>query len=428
MSDPITAAIAVIDGALKDVAGTQPVFMPAQARADALVDLVRVETQVAELRMRILAVSDDVAETTGARDAAAWLAHAARLRSEDVRAESRLATALDRDRPRLSTAVRDGEVNLAQSQVIHHALTRLPADTPADTITEAEAVLVGYAADFGPRELARLGRGILDVVAPDVADELDAKHLQDLEAHAEEKTRLTIRRLGDGTTRISARIPDAAGTRLATYLHAYTNPRVSTRSQSDLLDHREPHSDLVDHRGDDPVTRPAYPRRLGEAFCRLLEHADPQRMPLHGGDATTLVVTIPLASLKRDLATAGLLDDPDDGRITANEARRLACTAQIVPAVLGGRSKVLDLGRARRLFTSAQRKALLIRDRTCRAEGCEIPGTWAEAHHWVPWSTGGHTDLKDGVLLCSHHHHRAHDPAYDTERLTNGDVRFHRRR
>jgi hypothetical protein len=44
-----------------------------------------------------------------------------------------------------------------------------------------------------------------------------------------------------------------------------------------------------------------------------------------------------------------------------------------------------------------------------------------------PWSKGGKTDLDDGVLLCSHHHHRAHDPRYSTERTPNGDIQFHRR-
>ena len=112
---------------------------------------------------------------------------------------------------------------------------------------------------------------------------------------------------------------------------------------------------------------------------------------------------------------------------TAAQARRLACNAHLIPAVLGGESEILDLGRAQRLFTAPQRRALLLRDRTCRAEGCDIPGTWAEAHHWVPWVSGGLTDLDDGVLLCSHHHHRAHDPDYLVERLANGDVRFARR-
>ncbi|PVG81971.1 hypothetical protein DDE18_14830 [Nocardioides gansuensis] len=177
-----------------------------------------------------------------------------------------------------------------------------------------------------------------------------------------------------------------------------------------------------------------YPRRLGEAFCQFLEAADPKRLPIHGGDATTLIVTITLEALRKELATAGLLDntlvpgDLNSGQaITAAEARRLACTANLIPAVLGSDAEVLDLGRARRLYTAAQRKAMLIRDKTCRAEGCDIPGTWAEAHHWIAWTLAGKTDLDNAVLLCSHHHHRAHDQAYNPERLPNGDVRFSRR-
>ncbi|HWU22679.1 MAG TPA: DUF222 domain-containing protein, partial [Nocardioides sp.] len=113
--------------------------------------------------------------------------------------------------------------------------------------------------------------------------------------------------------------------------------------------------------------------------------------------------------------------------ISASEARRLACTAKIVPAVLGGKSEILDLGRARRLYSPPQRKAMRLRDKRCRAEGCSIPAAWCEAHHLKPWSQGGRTDLADGVLLCSHHHHRAHDTRYTTTKLATGDYRFHRR-
>ena len=70
---------------------------------------------------------------------------------------------------------------------------------------------------------------------------------------------------------------------------------------------------------------------------------------------------------------------------------------------------------------------MIIRDRECRAQGCTIPAAWCEAHHWgTPWSQGGRTDLKDGLLLCCWHHHRAHDPAFDSSRMPNGDVRFSR--
>lgn len=148
-------------------------------------------------------------------------------------------------------------------------------------------------------------------------------------------------------------------------------------------------------------------------------------LPQHGGTATSVMVIIDLPTLRTAL---GLAQTSSGETITAAEARRLACTAGIVPVVLGGTSEILDLGRTRRLYSPAQHKAMAIRDRHCRAEGCDIPATWCEAHHAnKPWSKGGRTDLADGHLLCSLHHHHAHDPRYTTSRLPNGDIRYTRR-
>jgi hypothetical protein len=124
----------------------------------------------------------------------------------------------------------------------------------------------------------------------------------------------------------------------------------------------------------------------------------------------------------------GVADLSTGGQVTATQARRLACTAGIIPVVLGGAGEVLDLGRTRRLFSPGQRKAMAIRDRRCSEEACDIPAVWCEAHHATnPWTKGGRTDLKDGLLLCSFRHHRAHHPQWVTARLPNGDVRFTRR-
>ncbi|GAB3026492.1 hypothetical protein GCM10011376_13080 [Nocardioides flavus (ex Wang et al. 2016)] len=416
---PIVAAATDVRASLKAVVDANPAFMSVEDKAVALRELVAAEAQLAELRLRVLADAGDLAEQTAAKDAAGWLAHHTRTRFADARADLALATALDRERPALAVAMREGAATLAQAHVIDRALVALPASVDAETLARAEVYLVEKAGEFGPRELGRIGRRILDVVAPEIAEAAEAARLADLEAHAAQQTRLTLRRLGDGTTRISGRIPDLAATRLATYLEAYANPRKP---------------DSVKQPGD-AVARLPYPRRLGEAFTQLIEAMDTERMPLHGGDATALVVTVDLAALQADLATADLIggglvpgDDLTGDRITAAQARRLACTAKILPAVLGADSLPLDLGRARRLFSPAQRKALLVRDRTCRAEGCDVPGTWCDAHHLHPWHTGGRTDLADGVLLCSHHHHRIHDDAFRVERLANGDHRFHRRR
>ena len=137
------------------------------------------------------------------------------------------------------------------------------------------------------------------------------------------------------------------------------------------------------------------------------------------------MVTIGLDSLRNELGTGAIIGgDP----LSATAIRRLACEAAIIPVVLGGKGEILDLGRTRRLFSPAQRKALRLRDQHCRAEGCTIPAAWTEAHHLKPWSKGGNTDLEDGILACNWHHHRLHDPRYETTTLSNGDIRFHRRR
>ncbi|MBN9610795.1 MAG: hypothetical protein BGO26_16070 [Actinobacteria bacterium 69-20] len=85
-------------------------------------------------------------------------------------------------------------------------------------------------------------------------------------------------------------------------------------------------------------------------------------------------------------------------------ARTLACDAAIIPQVLGTDSVVLDQGRAVRLFTAEQRRAITTRDRGCAFPGCDIPPAWTDAHHITWWSKGGTTDVANGVLLCRRHH------------------------
>lgn len=403
---PLLACAETFEEALDEVTDAEPTFLRTGEKAELLRRLTAIEARVGELRLRVMASAGDVADATGARDIGAWLAAETRQGHETPRADHRLATALDRRYEHLRHALRAGAVNVAQARVIAAALDGLPDDLDPSVLRRAEEALVGYAASHTPRELTILGRRILEVVAPEIAEAEEARRLQAEEAHARARAKLTLKPLGDGTTRLSGVIPNASADRLATYLHAFTNPRKPDGTSAEAF-------------------TGSYPRRLGQAFCQLLESIDPGRLPQHGGDATTVMVTIPLAQLRAELGVGELIGGD---QLSASEIRRLACTAHLIPPVLGGRGEVLDLGRTRRLFSAAQRKALRLRDKRCRAEGCTIPGTWCEAHHWRSWADGGPTDLADGGLLCGHHHHRAHDPAYTTERLPNGDVRFHRRR
>jgi len=406
---PVLACADAIDQALKDVAGVDPAFMRPGEKAEALRRLPALEGRLTGLRLRVMAGAGEVAEATADASVAAWLACETRTDPPAQAGDLGLARALDRRWTRLGESVATGAVNLAQARVIVSALEDLPeSEVGVEALARAEETLVGYAATYGPRELRRLGRRILEVAAPEACEEAEGKALQREERRAAAVTSLTFRRLGDGTTRLAGRLPDAVTDRLRTYLDAFTSPRHRGTGQADGEGDRVP------------------PRRwLGEAFGAFLEAADPARMPLHGGDATAVLVTIDLATLQSELAGVGLVGEEP---ISAAQVRRLACTAEIIPVVLGGASEVLDLGRSSRLYRPAQRKAMAVRDKRCRAEGCTVPAAWCEAHHaGRTWADGGRTDLADGALLCSWHHHRAHDPTYDTRRLPNGDFRFHRR-
>jgi len=121
---------------------------------------------------------------------------------------------------------------------------------------------------------------------------------------------------------------------------------------------------------------------------------------------TQLVVTMTLSALLDQLRGAGLANN--DAVLSPGTVRRLACEAGIIPAVLGGPSETLDLGRTERLFTPAQRHALARRDGGCSYPGCTIAPQWTEAHHITHWIHGGPTNLTNGALLCGRHHTLVH--------------------
>jgi hypothetical protein len=408
-SHPVLQALAVVEDALKDVAQVDPTFMSTSDKRAALVSQARAEARLKELGLRVQASSEDVAADEGARDVAEWLDHHNRTDRRLALKELRLAEALDERWRLVQARMRDGLVTVEQAHVISRALDRLPEHVEPDVVARAEARLVAEAATHTPQELAIMGRRILDVIAPELAEEQERKALEAEERHAAKKTYLTGRRLGDGTTEVRGNLPDATWDRLTTYLEAYTSPRQPGQPP------------------ENPDDRRPYEMKLGSAFVSFLEHVDPKRLPLHGGDATTVMVTIDHATLTDQVGSSGVAII-DDQPLSAAAVRRLACTARIIPAVLGGNSEVLDLGRTRRLFSRAQRKALALRHQRCRKRGCKVKAAWTEAHHLrQPWSEGGNTDLDDGTLLCCYHHHIAHDPRYETRVDPDGEIDFVRR-
>ena len=95
------------------------------------------------------------------------------------------------------------------------------------------------------------------------------------------------------------------------------------------------------------------------------------------------------------------------------------CDSGFRRLLLGSHGEVLELGQLERSFSYAQRMALAGRDGGCVWPQCTAPPSWCHAHHVVEWSKGGKTDVSNGALLCSAHHHMLHASEF-TMKMING--------
>ncbi len=230
----------------------------------------------------------------------------------------------------------------------------------------------------------------------DLADRHEAILLGRETRTAEADTFLALHDNGNGTFTGKFLIPELHGHLLRDALDRLTSPRRLARDQDG--------HQVVDETVDGAEACLYEP--LGVAFLELLEHLPTAGHPPSG---SSLLVTLGLDTLLSGLGVAGL----DGGiAITAADARRLACEAGLIPAVLGGDSVPLDLGRTP-TAQPPQRRALAILHDTCAVTGCERPFAWCEIHHHklpgaraaAPTST---TDSPSAATTT-----KAHDPIWD---------------
>ena len=390
--------------------------LSAAEAGEAVLELGEAMARLEGLQLALLAHADrlEVHTRVGGPapvNTAAWLAHRALVPPRTARAQVRQCREVTGDFAATGSALLAGALDAAQAEVIVGALTRLPEQVEAGVRARAEKVMLTEALRLDAAELRLAGQRLLEVIDPDAADEVEAQRLRHEEDAASAKTWLTTWDDRDGTTHLNVKLSTRHADMLRTVLHAIANPALAdaiTRTTTTSLDAS------LEAAGLSAETPKANQRVMGEAFCRLIETLDPDRLPHHGGLNATVVVTIALQTLQGGLAAATM----DTGtRLSPGEARRMACEAGLIPLVLGANSEILDHGRKRRLFSRPQRVAMAIRQSfRCAAEGCDRPTAWCDAHHLIPWSQHGRTDLTDGVLICARHHTLAHHPDYTVHR------------
>lgn len=397
---PVATAVASARNALDAVADVPVWAMDGTQTAQALDALAAHEAQTAALRARLLVHAETV-EANETLSLPNWLAHRQKLTRREAHRQSRVAKALDAH-PLTAIALTQARVNREQAEAILRGLETLPVDLDPDLVVKAEEHLLQLAKDFDAKALKNLARSILEVVAPEVADEHLAKQLEKEERDAAAAVRFSMWEDGHGKVHGRFTLDAFSGAGLKKALLALAAPR--HRASTGPLGERLP-----------------APERLGQAFMEYVQRYPTDKLPRAGGLNATVVVLMPLETLKGGLRAAKL----DTGEtISPALARRLACEAGLIPAVLGGKSEVLDLGRSRRFHSKAQRIVATIEHGGCDAEGCDAPPGMSQMHHLHAWSAGGETNTRDVLMLCPPDHRRIHDPRYATTRLPNGKVRF----
>ena len=127
------------------------------------------------------------------------------------------------------------------------------------------------------------------------------------------------------------------------------------------------------------------------------------------GMQTQVIVTIDLQTLLHGVHPGSVRRNGHGVDLPVDVIRRMACDAGLVPMVLNGDGVVIDVGKAKRLATRRQRRAIFAMHETCAVPHCGVRVKHCVPHHIDWWENGGGTDLHNLVPLCSRHHHKVHE-------------------
>ena len=169
-------------------------------------------------------------------------------------------------------------------------------------------------------------------------------------------------------------------------------------------------------------------QRFADALVDMAEHclasgAGPWKRR-RTGQRYQVMLTIGRNELAAQRAAGGARYhvDPDWG-IDEEDARNIACDADLTEFIQDARGNLLNYERRRRIVPARLLRALKLRDHNrCRFPGCAHQ-RYVEAHHVRHWIDGGETRLENLVLLCGAHHRLLHHGAFHIT-IEDDDVIF----
>lgn len=319
--------------------------------------------------------------------------------------------------PHIAAGMAEGRLGVEAAAVITAFLTRVSMRASADDLVRAEQFL----AERGPV----VGVDGLNRLIKQLEARLDPDGVQPREDELRCQRSLKIWEDSAGMINLRGRFDPATGAPIKVAVESLVGAEIHTaRDARPRFGAGAVVGEIGEARPDgeaDAAADPAIAEQRSIEQMNADALADIARLAISaGGDAlpalgfASVVARIDLDDLRTGRGHAVI--DGIDQPVSATTARQLAASAGIIPMVCGGDGEVLDLGRKKRLFTKSQRLALAERDGGCAHPGCRRPIAHTQAHHIRWWKRhGGSTDLDNGVLLCSFHHHVLHDGGWRIE-------------
>jgi hypothetical protein len=190
------------------------------------------------------------------------------------------------------------------------------------------------------------------------------------------------------------------------------------------------------------------PAEEGELVMKAIEHAEAQSSEEQGkargeslrqrqadalvrvareyfstGEATTSASSADQYQVVVHVDESALAGETGKSDLPIETVRRITCDSSLLSVLEDSAGNPLNVGRKKRLVSSAIKRALAARDRHCRYPGCAHK-KWLDAHHVTHWIDGGETSVENLILLCSKHHRLLHEGGFRIVAGQQGGIQF----
>lgn len=300
------------------------------------------------------------------------------------------------DFPATLKALQSGKLNSQQAATIVEQARSIPGETAAgvEARQEFEAKLLEVAPGRTRPQLSAKARRLRERLHPETITRRKEKAACDRRVEFEARE--------DGMAYLGAFMPAEAATAAfnrirtaARSLQGPDEPRTLTQLSTDVFAEILIGAGTTPTEGigaSGPAQRPAAPGPAGGP------------VPDYDNIRAEVLVTVPVLTL------LGRSEEPADlegyGPMDGATARRLAGRASSFKRILTHpeTGSILSYGRTTYKVPADLKRMIKLRDRRCRAPGCNRSARFSDTDHTIPWADGGTTDSINLKTLCAKHH------------------------